>query len=85
MFVIITIRFHFNSPGAPYLLRVGREEPEEGIPVQIHQLNIVCRDVNFGNCDCGVVFILYAQIFQHGEQCPALARPGCICKRRAMA
>lgn len=65
------------------MLRVGGEEPEERVAVQVHQLNVVCRDVDLGNGDCRVVLILYAQLLQHREQGPALAGPGSICKRGA--
>lgn len=70
-------------PRSPHLLRVGGEEPEEGVPVQVHQLNVVCGDVDHGDGDCGVVSVLHAQLLQHREQPSALVAPRRVCKPRA--
>lgn len=78
-----TCRFPGLRP-RPHLLRVGGEEPEEGVLVQGLQLKVIGGDVDHGDGDRGVVSVLHAQLLPHGEQPSALVAPGRVCKARAV-
>lgn len=74
--------FNYVILRAPHLLWVGREKPKERVLIWVLQLNVICCYIHLGNDDCGVILILYAQLFQQRYQYLALLRPRCIWKRR---